>query len=90
MLAALISAARTSVSRLIIAASSARVIGPTTKPSAASFSFTDGSLKILVIVSPIRATSGAGVAAGANTPSQDDISNPGIVSPIVGTSGIAA
>ena len=37
-----------------------------------------------------RATTGAGVPAGAKKPSQDDISNPGMVSPTVGTSGNAA
>ena len=83
--------ARIALSRLMISANSGRVIGVTTRPSAR-----EPLLDRRIVedrgdgIADLGATSGAGVAAGANTPSQDDISKPGIVSPMVGTSGIAA
>src|SRR4029453_5994347 len=90
MLAALTSSPRRARPRLIRSASSAGVPGATTRPSVASFSLIGGSSRILRAVSLIREMIGAGVAAGTNSPSQDDISKPGNVSPTVGTSGIAA
>ena len=73
-----------------MAASSAGVLGATASPSAASFSFTASILSTFTIASLSRASSGDGVAAGAKNPTQDDISKPGTVSPMVGMSGIAA
>ena len=56
----------------------------------ASFSFTASLVSTFTIASLRRATSGAGVVAGAKNATQDDISKPATVSPTVGMSGMAA
>ena len=75
---------------LTMSASSSGVLVATATPRAANFSFTASIASTFRIAALSRAISGAGVAAGAKMPCQDDISNPGTVSPTVGTSGIAA
>src|SRR5207244_295580 len=90
MPAALISSPRTFRPSLTVSASSVGELATTTRPRLASFALTASVLRIFAIAVLSCAMIGCGVPAGANSPTQDDISKPGTVSPMVGTSGIAA
>ncbi len=89
MLAAFTSSPREVSPVLTMSASSSGVLVATATPSTPSFSFTASVFSTSRIAALRRAITGAGVAAGAKMPCHDDISNPGTVSPMVGTSGIA-
>ena len=88
--AAFTSSPRTCNAPFTTSESSSGLPAITTRPRFASFPFTASAVSTLATPALSFAITSAGVPAGANRPIHDDISNPGTVSPIAGTSGIAA